>query len=86
MKFPYSFGGILKSKHSAAALIYILCLVWTASYGQTTKAQLETSETFFTLAAALNSCGYDTGMPESLPLRQTVREEIQAAVQKSPDA
>lgn len=73
-------------KPLAAALICFLCLAWTASYAQTTKAQLETSETFFTLAAALNSCGYDAGMPESLPLRQVVREEIHAAVQKSPDA
>ena len=56
------------------------------SLAQTTRAQLETSETFFTLAAALNSCGYDAGLPESLPLRQTVRNEVQAIVQKSPDA
>jgi tetratricopeptide (TPR) repeat protein len=53
---------------------------------QTTRAQLETSETFFSLFAGLNSCGYEAGMAESLPLRQTVRDEIQAIVQKSPEA
>jgi tetratricopeptide (TPR) repeat protein len=53
---------------------------------QTTKAQLEISETFFSLAAALNSCGYDSGLENSLPLRQAVRAEVQAAVRNSPEA
>jgi tetratricopeptide (TPR) repeat protein len=53
---------------------------------QATRAQLEISETFFTLFASLNSCGYEAGMPDSLPLRQTVREEVQEIVQKSPEA
>jgi hypothetical protein len=53
---------------------------------QTTKAQLEISETFFSLAAALNACGYDAGLDASLPLRQAVRTEVQEAVSKSPEA
>jgi tetratricopeptide (TPR) repeat protein len=53
---------------------------------QTTKAQLEVSETFFTLSAALNTCGYDTGLEESLLLRKVVRAEVQVAVQQSPQA
>lgn len=53
---------------------------------QSTKAQLETSETLFTLGAALNSCGYDAGADDSVPLRATIKGEIQAAVQKSPEA
>jgi hypothetical protein len=56
------------------------------SFAQATRAQLEVSETFFNLAAALNSCGYDAGLAGSLPVRQAVRDEIQATVQKSPDA
>src|SRR5205807_2496126 len=44
------------------------------------------SETFFSLAAALNSCGYDSGLDSSMPLRQAVRTEVQAAISKSPDA
>jgi len=51
-----------------------------SALAQTTKAQLEVSETFFTLAGALNSCGYDAGLEVSLPLRQAVRTEIQNAV------
>ena len=57
-----------------------------SSLAQSTKAQLEISETFFSLAAALNSCGYDSGVDSSLPLRQAVRTEVQTAVNKSPDA
>jgi tetratricopeptide (TPR) repeat protein len=53
---------------------------------QTTKAQLEISETFFSLAAALNTCGYDSGLESSLPLRQAVRTEVQEAISKSPEA
>jgi tetratricopeptide (TPR) repeat protein len=53
---------------------------------QSTKAQLEISETFFTLAAALNSCGYDSGLEASMPLRQAVRAEVQAAIGKSAEA
>jgi tetratricopeptide (TPR) repeat protein len=55
------------------------------SLAQATKAQLEVSETFFTLAAALNSCGYDAGLEASMPLRQTVRAELQSAIQQSPE-
>jgi len=55
------------------------------SPAQTTKAQLEISETFFNLAAALNVCGYDAGLEASLPLRQAVRAEVQAAIAKSPE-
>lgn len=53
---------------------------------QATKAQLEVSETLFTIAAALNSCGYDAGLEDSLPLRAAVRREVQAATKQSPEA
>lgn len=56
------------------------------SLAQATKAQLEVSETFFTLAAALNSCGYDAGLEASMPLRSAVRAEVQSAIQQSPEA
>lgn len=63
-----------------------LLLAATSSFAQTTKAQLEVSEAFFTLSAALNSCGYDAGLEQSLLLRQAVRAEIEAVAQKSPQA
>jgi tetratricopeptide (TPR) repeat protein len=56
------------------------------SFSQATKAQLEVSETFFTITTALNNCGYDAGLEESLPLRKVVRGEVQSVVQKSPPA
>jgi hypothetical protein len=55
-------------------------------FAQTTKAQLEVSETFFTLSAALNTCGYDAGLEASLLLRKSVRAEVQAMAQRSPQA
>jgi len=58
----------------------------SSSFPQTTKAQLEVSETFFTLSAALNSCGYDAGLEESLLLRKAVRAEVEAAAKSSPAA
>lgn len=65
-------------------------LLFTAASGtslaQATKAQLEVSETFFTLAAALNSCGYDAGLEISMPLRQAVRTEVRSALAQSPEA
>jgi hypothetical protein len=44
------------------------------------------SQTFFTLAAVLNSCGYDAGVDSSLLLRKTVRDEVLAVAQRSPQA
>ena len=41
---------------------------------------LETSETLFTVAAALNSCGYDNGLESSLPVRAEIRAELTSAV------
>jgi TolA-binding protein len=40
----------------------------------------------FTMAAALNGCGYDAGLENSLPLRQEVRTELQKVLLQSPEA
>ena len=37
---------------------------------------LETSEPLFYLAASLNACGYDSGLDNSAPVRQKIRDEI----------
>jgi tetratricopeptide (TPR) repeat protein len=47
---------------------------------------LETSESLFQVATALNACGYDNGLETSLPVRSEVRAEMAAAVAKSPAA
>src|SRR5262249_24228058 len=75
-------------RRKTAFFIFPVLLLAAAgtSFAQSTKAQLEVSETFFTMASALNSCGYDAGLQNSLPLRQAVISEIAAMVKNSPKA
>jgi hypothetical protein len=47
---------------------------------------LETSEPLFYLAASLNTCGYDADLAASSPVRQKVRDEINAELTTSPTA
>ncbi len=44
---------------------------------------LETSEPLFYIAVALNTCGYDSDLAASTPVRAKIREEINAAVAAS---
>ncbi len=44
---------------------------------------MQTSEAMFDLAVALNACGYDNGLNESDPIRQTIRGEVNQAAQSS---
>ena len=46
---------------------------------------LETSEPLFDLAVALNTCGYDTDLAASSPVRSAVRQQVAAAVAASPE-
>jgi tetratricopeptide (TPR) repeat protein len=50
------------------------------------QISLQTSEALFDLAAALNACGYDAGLEQSQPVRQKVRDEVNAAIQASAEA
>jgi tetratricopeptide (TPR) repeat protein len=45
---------------------------------------LETSESLFDLAAALNACGYDSDLDLSPPVRKKVRDEINQALASAP--
>ena len=47
---------------------------------------LETSESLFQIAAALNACGYDNGLDSSLPVRAQVRADMAAAAAATPAA
>ena len=51
--------------------------------GQTAKLTLETSETLFSVLAAMNSCGYDQELAASDPLRLQIRKEVEEAVNAS---
>src|SRR5208337_1377873 len=44
---------------------------------------LISSEPVFLMAAALNACGYDEGLPQSAPVRKQVRDEMDQALAKS---
>ncbi len=44
---------------------------------------LETSESLFDVATALNACGYDAGLANSLPVRAQVRADVNAALADS---
>ena len=50
------------------------------------EISLVSSETLFTMAAALNVCGYDEGLTESDPIRQKLRDEIGQALAGSEKA
>lgn len=87
LKFPTHLEGTLKRKlHPFFWSVLLLTAASGTCLAQATKAQLEVSETFFTLAAALNSCGYDAGLETSMPLRQAVRTEVHSALNQSPEA
>jgi hypothetical protein len=87
LSFSPDLEEVLRQKSAFNILIFFLLLAGCGVLSaQSTKAQLEVSETFFTIAAVLNSCGYDIGIENSLQLRQAVRADVQAAVQSSPQA
>jgi hypothetical protein len=63
------------------ALLSPLCLAQT-----TTKVTLDTSETVFTVLAAINACGYDDQVSASDPVRKQIRGEVVRASHNSDDA
>ena len=81
-------GGVLRPKSQAIlfCLLFAVLSVGASAQNAQTKAQLEVSETLFTITAALNSCGYDAGLDASLPLRRMVRSEIEKTLLRSPEA
>jgi len=52
----------------------------------TSKINLDTNETLFSLLAAMNACGYDADLANSDPLRAQVRQEIEQTAATSQDA
>jgi hypothetical protein len=50
------------------------------------QISLQTSEVVFDIAVALNACGYDAGLAQSQPIRQKIRDQVNAAVQASAEA
>jgi hypothetical protein len=52
----------------------------------TSKVTLDTSETLFSLLAAMNACGYDADLANSDPLRAQIRQEIAQKAAASEEA
>jgi len=48
-----------------------------------TQVSLDTSETLFTVLTAINTCGYDTELDTSDPLRSQIRAEVAKNIQAS---
>lgn len=57
-----------------------------AAAQQTQKVTLESSETLFSVMAALNACGYNQELSSSPPVRNKIRAELARAVEASPEA
>jgi hypothetical protein len=51
----------------------------------TTQVSLDTSETLFTVLTAINTCGYDTELDASNPLRGQIRAEVAKNIRASED-
>ena len=53
---------------------------------QTSKVVLDVNETLFSVATAINNCGYDADLKDSDPVRAQVRSEVARALTASPEA
>ena len=70
-----------------ARLAIVVVLAVTPSLAQNRpQVSLETSETLFTVLAAINTCGYDQELNSSDPLRAQIRSEVAKAVQNTAGA
>lgn len=63
--------------------VILLCAVLAAAAmaQQAPHMSVETSQPLFSVMAALNACGYDAGLSDSLPLRAQIRGEVLKAAQ-----
>ncbi|HXR38023.1 MAG TPA: hypothetical protein VN776_02985, partial [Terracidiphilus sp.] len=52
-----------------------------AAAQQTPKVTLESSETVFSVMAALNACGYNQELNSSYPVRAKIRAELARAAE-----
>jgi len=72
-------------RHSKIAAFLVLLSPWCLAQN-TPKVTLDTSETIFTILAAMNTCGYDQELSTSDPVRKQIRGELARASHNSDDA
>jgi tetratricopeptide (TPR) repeat protein len=56
-------------------------LTLPAKAQQPPRMSVETSQALFSVMAAINACGYDADLSQSIPLRRQIREEVLKAAQ-----
>lgn len=76
-------AGLFPFLRNVAVAAVCCCLVLAAPGQQTSKAQLDSSETLFSVLAAMNACGYDPELASSEAVRAAVRNEMGDAVAHS---
>ena len=81
-KFFFLFFFFEQSICTAAGAVEFAA-AYRAAGGRGAAITLETSESLFDLATALNVCGYDADLAESQPVRAEVRAEVAAALAQS---
>jgi tetratricopeptide (TPR) repeat protein len=64
-------------------MVFALCAILTlpAMAQQQPRMSVETSQSLFSVMAAINVCGYDADLAQSIPLRQQIRGEVLQAAQ-----
>ena len=73
------------TRFSRQLVLAALCLLALAAAAQTTsKISLDSSETIFSVVAAMRNCGYDVGSSD--PFRAQISGEIAKAVGASREA
>jgi tetratricopeptide (TPR) repeat protein len=78
-------GSWSRSAFVVALLLGSFCLP-SARAAENTNISLDTSETLFSVLAAINACGYDDGLDASDLARAQVRSEVAKTVANSEDA
>lgn len=65
------------------SILLVLCAMITLSAlgQQTPRMSVETSQGLFSVLAAINACGYDADLSQSVPLREQIRGEVLKAAQ-----
>jgi len=75
---------VLSQRCPSFRLLALILLFTVPGWAQTTpKVTLETSETLFSVMAAVNACGYDSELASSDPVRERVRAEVARALATS---
>ena len=62
-------------------MLFAILTVPAIAQPQPPRMSVETSQGLFSVLAAINACGYDADLSQSIPLRRQIREEVLKAAQ-----